>query len=221
MASEVTIRWWGQACMSATSDDGKCVLVDPFPGDFGYASPTAEPQVCLVSHEHHDHNAVDNVKGDSQVVRGAGEHEAAGMRFLGVATCHDDQQGAKRGPNTVFVWEMAGLRLAHLGDLGHLLTEEQLGQIGSVDVAMIPVGGYYTIDAAQAVEVARQLSAKVVVPMHVKTRALPRLPIATVDDFLAAVPKDWQVEQPGAPSATLTRDGLPAQGTTVIVLSYE
>ena len=143
------------------------------------------------------------------------------MMFLGVATYHDDQQGAQRGPNTVFVWEMAGLRLAHLGDLGHLLTKEQLGQAGSADVAMIPVGGYYTIDAAQAVEVAGQLSAKIVVPMHVKTQALQRLPIATVDEFLAAVPKDWQIEQPGATSATLTRDDLPEQGTKVIVLNYE
>ncbi|PIU95493.1 MAG: MBL fold metallo-hydrolase [Armatimonadetes bacterium CG06_land_8_20_14_3_00_66_21] len=220
-AAAVTIRWWGQACTSFTTPDGKCVLVDPFPADFGYASPTAEPQVCLVTHEHADHNSVSNVKGKPEVVRGAGAHEAAGLVFAGVATFHDDQQGAKRGPNTVYVWQMAGLRLAHLGDLGHLLTQEQLREIGKVDVVLVPVGGFYTIDAKQAVEVIRQLSAKIAIPMHYKTKALSRLPIAPRDDFLKAVPDDWAVERPAATSATLSLAALPAAGVKVIVLNYE
>lgn len=220
-ADSVAIRWWGQACWSLTAPDGKCVLVDPFPANFGYSSPTAEPQVCLVTHEHRDHNAVENVKGSPKVIRGVGAHEAAGMKFVGVATFHDDAQGAKRGPNTVFAWEMGGIRFAHLGDLGHLLSPQQVQQIGAADVIMIPVGGYYTIDARQAVEVARQLSAKVVLPMHYKTADVPRLPIAGIDDFLGAVPKEWQVEKPTAPLLSLSLGDLPREGAKAIVLPYE
>lgn len=221
MAEGVTIRWWGQACFSTTTADGKCVLNDPFPADFGYASPAAEPQVVLVSHEHSDHNAVENVKGEFEVVRGVGEHEAAGLSFKGVATFHDDEQGAKRGPNTVFVWEMGGVKLAHLGDLGHLLTDEQVEQIGQVDVMMAPTGGFYTIDAAQAVQVAGQLSAKVVIPMHYKTAAIPKFPVATVEAFLEAVPEDWTLEQPEATEVTVTPEDLEAEGTRAVVLRYE
>jgi len=220
MNTGVTVRWWGQACFSTTAD-GTCVLNDPFPADFGYAQPACEPQIVLVSHEHRDHNAVENVKGEFQVVRGVGAHEAAGMTFTGVATWHDDQQGAKRGPNTVFVWEMGGLRLAHLGDLGHLLSEEQIRQIAPVDLIMIPVGGNYTIDGAQAVRVAEQLSAKVVIPMHVRTPAIPDFPVATVAEFLAVVPDTWQVEQPDSTSVALTPADLPAAGTRVVALKYE
>jgi L-ascorbate metabolism protein UlaG (beta-lactamase superfamily) len=217
----VTLRWWGQACTSFTTPDGKCVLVDPFPADFGYASPTAEPQVCLVTHEHADHNSVGNVKGKPEVVRGVGAHEAAGLKFTGVSTFHDGQQGAKRGPNTVFVWQMAGIRLAHLGDLGHALTPELVRQIGEVDLVLVPVGGFYTIDAKQAVEVCKQLSAKVVVPMHYKTKALARLPIALLDEFLKVLPGDWIVEKPAATSMALSRTALPAAGVKVVVLDYE
>ena len=126
----VTFRWWGQACYSVTDADGRAVLVDPFPKEFGYAPPTVTPLVVLISHEHRDHNAVDNVPGQPAVLRGAGDHEAAGLTFRGVATWHDAQQGAQRGPNTVFTWSVAGLKVAHLGDLGHLLSDEQIAAIG-------------------------------------------------------------------------------------------
>lgn len=224
VTASVTIRWWGQSCFTITSDGEaeQSVLIDPF-GEmgFGYAFPDLEPQVCLVSHDHSDHNAVDRVVGDPVVIREAGEHQAAGMTFTGIATFHDDQQGAARGDNLVFVWEMAGIRLCHLGDLGHLLSEEQVAAIGQVDVLMAPVGGVFTIDATRAVEVAGQLSAKVFFPMHYRTDATPSLPLATVDDFLQSVPAEWSVQQPGESSVTLNAAELPANGTEVIVLGYQ
>jgi len=221
----VTVRWWGQSCFTISSegDGGAVVLTDPFSETSGlaYAFPDLEPAVCLVSHDHGDHNAVDRVAGDPVVILEAGEHPAAGMTFTGVATFHDDQEGASRGDNLVFVWEMAGIKLCHLGDLGHLLTEEQIAEIGEVDVLMAPVGGLFTIDAAGAVEVAGRLSAKIFIPMHYKTDALPLLPIATVDDLLQSLPAGWTVEQPGESAITLSAEELPADGTEVIVLDYE
>ncbi len=217
----LTIRWWGQACFSI-SDGERTVINDPFPADFGYQPPDIPAQVVLVSHEHRDHNAVEVVAGSPTVVRGPGPHAAAGLNILGVAAFHDAEHGARRGPNTLFVWEMAGLKLAHLGDLGHLLTDEQVAAIAPpVDILMIPVGGYYTIDAAQAVQVAQQLQARIILPMHVKTAAVPRLPIAPVDDFLRALPEGWQLQQPTTPTLTLKREDVPTAGHRVIALPYE
>lgn len=217
----LSIRWWGQACFTI-GDGTRTVLVDPFPTDFGYTPPDIEPQVVLVTHEHRDHNAVDAVKGTPVVLRGPGPHEAAGLSILGVAGFHDGEQGAKRGQDTIFVWEMAGMKLVHVGDLGALLTPEQIAALAPpVDVLMIPVGGYYTIDAAQAVQVIEQLQARVVLPMHVKTAAMPKLPIAPVDDFLKAVPHEWEVQRPTATTLTLQQSGLPATGRWVIALPYE
>jgi len=217
----LTIRWWGQACFTI-SDGTRTVLVDPFPADFGYKVPDIEPQVVLVTHEHRDHNAVDAVKGQPTVLLGPGPHPAAGLSILGVAAFHDAEHGAKRGPDTIFAWEMAGLKLVHLGDLGHVLTDEQIAAIGPpVDVLMIPVGGYYTIDATQAVQVSEQLRARIILPMHVRTEALARLPIAPVDDFLQALPQGWELQQPTAPTLTLKHDDVPTAGCRVIVLPYE
>lgn len=217
----LTIRWWGQACFSI-SDGTRTVLADPFPADFGYKVPEVEAQVVLVTHEHRDHNAVDTVRGNPAVLRGPGRHEAAGLSILGVPAFHDAEHGAKRGPNTLFTWEMAGLKLAHVGDLGHVLTDEQVVALAApVDVLMIPVGGYYTIDAVQAVQVARQLQARVILPMHVKTAALSRLPIAVVDDFLQALPQGWELQRPTTPTLTLKREDVPATGCRVIALPYE
>lgn len=217
----VTFRWWGQACFSLTDNQGLTVLVDPFPKDFGYASPTAEPKVVLVTHEHHDHNAVDNVRGTPTVLRGPGEHEAAGLKFRGVAAKHDEQGGSQRGDDTIFVWEMAGIKVAHVGDLGHVLSEEQAAAIGPVDALMIPVGGYYTIDAAEAVQVARQLQARVVLPMHYKTAAIPRFPVAALEDCLPAFPSEWRLERPETVEWTLKADELPGEQVRVVVLRYE
>ncbi len=220
----VTVRWWGQACFTVTSEEegGATVLTDPFsesPG-FNYAFPDLEPDVCLVSHDHGDHNAVDRVAGAPAVFRGAGEHQAADLTFIGVATFHDEQEGAARGDNLVFVWEMAGMRFCHLGDLGHVLTEDQVQAIGEVDVLMAPVGGIFTIDAAKAVQVGQQLHARIFIPMHYRTDAIA-IPLASVDDFLQSVPAEWTIEQPGESSVALGAAELPADGTRVVVLGYE
>lgn len=215
------IRWWGQACFSI-SDGVHTVIADPFPADFGYKPPDMPAQVVLVSHEHRDHNGVEAVQGNPTVIRGPGTHAAAGLSFLGIASHHDDQGGGQRGPNTIFVWQMARWRLAHLGDLGAPLTDEQVAAIGPVDVVMVPVGGYYTIDASQAAAVVDQLDTPIVLPMHYKTEAMPRLPIANVDDFVTvAEGRGWQIERPQDPWLRLAPEHRPATGRRVIVLPYE
>ena len=109
----------------------------------------------------------------------------AGITVRGVPAFHDELQGKKRGPNLIFLIEAEGLRLAHLGDLGHRLGPGQVSALQNLDVLLLPVGGYYTIDAATALAVMEALAPKVAIPMHYRTRANPDMPIAPVSEFLA------------------------------------
>jgi len=179
------IKWLGHACFEIISKDGKVIVTDPYDESIGYPVPEVTADVVTVSHEHYDHNNVAAVKGDPEVVRGAGEHICKGMRFFGVETYHDTSRGAERGENTVFLFDVDEIRLCHLGDLGHVLEASQLKSIRErdIDILFIPVGGVYTIDAKGANEVLEQLEPKIAVPMHYKTPPL-RLNIKKEDKFL-------------------------------------
>jgi L-ascorbate metabolism protein UlaG (beta-lactamase superfamily) len=139
--------------------------------------------VATVSHDHRDHNYIAGLQGEPQVVRGAGLQEAKGIQFKGIATFHDKSQGGERGSNTIFCFSLDGVRVCHLGDLGHLLSDEQIAEIGEIDLLFIPVGGRATIDAAEATELVSKLRPRLVVPMHFKTEKAG-LRFAEVDDFL-------------------------------------
>ena len=143
------------------------VVTDPFdPKTVGLKFPKVTADIVTVSHQHEDHNQADLVKGVKRLVSGPGEYEIMGVSIIGIPTFHDEEKGAKRGKNTIYVYEMDGLRLVHLGDLGHKLHEKILEKIGDIDILMVPVGGEYTIGPTEAVEVARAIEPKIVIPMH-------------------------------------------------------
>lgn len=170
-------------------ENGMCLVTDPYDEACGYPLLALRADAVLVSHQHHDHNAIENVQGYTQVISTAGRHTLAPDVHVTAVPCyHDEVQGAKRGSNLMFLIEAEGLRVAHLGDLGHLPTAEQIAALAPVDVLMLPVGGYYTIDAPQAREVARMLGAQVILPMHYRTAANEDWPIAPVEDFLSLYP---------------------------------
>ncbi len=179
------VKWLGHSCFLITSEGGKKLITDPYTvgAGIGYSAIRENTDVVTVSHEHGDHNNVSQVKGNPQVIKGSGAKNAAGIEFKGIATYHDDSRGRERGANTVFCFTVDGIRLCHLGDLGHLLSQEQIASVGAVDILFIPVGGFFTIDAAAASEVCQQLKPRVIIPMHFRT---PRCayPISTVDSFL-------------------------------------
>ena len=179
------VKWLGHASFLITSDNGTRIITDPYKsgGDLRYGEVKGPADIVTVSHEHRDHNYTATIEGNPQILRGAKSTEVGGIKFVGVATAHDEKQGKERGPNTIFCFEVDGIRLCHLGDLGHKLTDREVAEIGKVDVLMIPVGGLWAIDAEVATEVSQQLKAKVIIPMHFRNERC-NFPVATVDDFL-------------------------------------
>jgi len=177
------MRWLGQASFHITSGDGLAIRTDPYDSSLGFELSPLPADIVTVSHDHFAHAAVDTVPGGPAEVQRPGEREVAGVRFLGVESFHDDAQGLDRGTNTIFVFTVDGVRICHLGDLGHLLTEEQLGAIGAVDLLCVPVGGIYTLDARGASQVMGQLSPRITVPMQYKGNGL-QLPIEGLRKFL-------------------------------------
>lgn len=211
------ITWIGHSCFLIEGKD-VTVITDPYDEHIPYRAPNFPANVVTVSHEHFDHNAVHRVLGSPEVVRGPGEHTARGVRFTGIATFHDEVQGKKRGENTVFTFTIDGITLAHFGDLGHVLNEEQLAQLADVQVAMIPVGGYFTIDADQAAQIVAKLpQVKVIIPMHYKTDILgPDFPIDPVEKFTSRMQNIVEI---GSEEVVLTQDSLPSS-PEVWILNY-
>ncbi|NIT37329.1 MAG: MBL fold metallo-hydrolase [candidate division Zixibacteria bacterium] len=212
-------KWYGHASFGITTADGVHICTDPYiagsyDGAIGYGPIRDACDVVLQSHGHDDHAGAGELGGNPVVVRGAGTHKVRGITFVGTHTYHDERQGRERGENTVFTFEADGMKVAFLGDLGHVLSDEQVAAVGPVDVVLIPVGGHYTIDAATATKVAEQLEAKVIFPMHYKTDACG-FPLATVDDFVAG---KANVERPGASEVEITVEDLGAP--KVVVLDY-
>ncbi len=175
------IRWLGHACFYFEGE-GVTLLTDPFNDEVGYPLPELEVDLVTVSHDHYDHNAYELLPGKPKVIREEGKHLHGSLEFLGVSVFHDQEQGALRGENIIFTWEMEGIRLCHLGDLGHLLEKADLERIGSVDILMIPVGGIYTVDADLARDVVEQLRPRLVIPMHYQTEPLS-FALGSVEDF--------------------------------------
>lgn len=180
------IRCIGHAEFLLELENGLRIVTDPYDASCGYPIVRTQAEIALVSHGHHDHSAVEHVEGLERVVDQPGVYELdEDVRVIAVQADHDDAGGSKRGKTLLFCVEAEGLRVMHLGDLGCLPTAEQLAALGRADVLMVPVGGYYTIDAPMAKRVAELLHARVVLPMHYRTGANADWPIAGVDAFTA------------------------------------
>ena len=177
------VKWLGHATFLITSDTGTRIITDPYATDdrllYGEIKKSAD--IITVSHDHFDHSNIAAVSGTPEVVKG--DAEAKGIKFKGIPTYHDDAEGSNRGNNVIFCFDVDGVKLCHIGDLGHGLTDRQVAELGKVDVLLIPVGGFYTIDAAVASRICDQIKPGVIIPMHFKNNKCD-FPIAGVDEFL-------------------------------------
>ena len=206
------IKWYGHAAFLITSDQGVKIITDPYEsgaygGQLAYGKIKDQSDIALTSHDHADHNDTKSLPGSPQIVKSSGSKTVKGISFKGIPTYHDSSKGSERGTNTIFTFSVDGIQVCHLGDLGHILSEKELAEIGPVDILLIPVGGYFTIDSKEATRVAEQLKAKVLIPMHFKTEKCG-FPIAPVEDFLKGKPNS---RRPGTSEVAFDKTTLPHQ----------
>jgi L-ascorbate metabolism protein UlaG (beta-lactamase superfamily) len=217
------VEWFGQSAFRLDGD-GKTIAIDPF-GDMSPLSRDrgiqwdypaiagVEPDLLLVTHEHLDHNGVEAIDGEPHTLRStAGTLESPLGEVKAIASEHDDAAGTERGPNTIFVFTLDGVRVCHMGDFGQNgLREEQAAVIGEVDLLFVPVGGGPTLGAEQAALVVERLKPRWVVPMHYRT---PRIGfLETADEFLAGAAHVARLDQPAFDTGELA----PADGPLIVV----
>jgi len=207
------IKWLGHSCFVISSDAGIKIITDPYVtgGGLNYGEIKESADIVTVSHDHSDHNNVAAVGGNPEIVRGTAK--VKGIEFKGIPTYHDDAGGKLRGNNTILCFEVDRVKVCHLGDLGHQLSDKQVAELGRIDISLIPVGGFYTTDARVADQVGNKLAPKVIIPMHYKTDKCG-YPIAGVDEFLR---EKKDVSQLDTSEVEFKQGELPAS-TQIIVL---
>jgi L-ascorbate metabolism protein UlaG (beta-lactamase superfamily) len=216
----VKIRWLGHSAFVLTSGSGTKVLTDPYEsgsydGAVGYKPITEAVQVVTSSHSHEDHFCLDGLPEGFKCITDPGKHEASGVSIEGIKTFHDETRGEDRGRNIVYTIEIDGIRVCHLGDLGHALSDEEIAAIGRVDVLLIPVGGFFTIGPKEALGIIRALSPAVTIPMHFKTDVLG-FPIKPVEDFLSLAGEN---ERAGTTEIEIDKDSMGSG--RIVVLDHE
>jgi L-ascorbate metabolism protein UlaG (beta-lactamase superfamily) len=207
------IKYLAHSAFLITSENGAKIVTDPYEpeAELRYGGITETADIVTASHQHGDHNNVSAVRGNPRVVKTS--EEVKGIKIKAVSAYHDAIGGSRRGPNTMFCFDVDGVNVCHCGDLGHELNPEQVKAVGKVDVLVIPVGGFFTIDAATATKVCAQLNPRVIIPMHYKTDRTG-LPIAGVDEFLKG--KD-NVVRSGNSEIELTANKLPDKAQIMVL----
>ena len=213
------VEWFGQSAYRLSTPKAT-VAIDPF-GDLSalagargmaFEYPPIEDvqaELLLVTHEHIDHNHTDAIGGEPAILRStAGRLESPVGEVVAIASEHDEEAGTARGPNTIFVFDLDGMRVCHFGDFGQSeLREEQAAAIGEIDLLFIPVGGGPTIGAEQAAAIVERLGPKVVVPMHYRTHRIGFL--ETADAFLERFERVERLEEPSFQTGELVAGDGP------------
>jgi L-ascorbate metabolism protein UlaG (beta-lactamase superfamily) len=206
------IDWFGHACFRLRGREGT-VIVDPYSKDIGLSFARPRGDIVTISHAHPGHSFAAGVKGDPKIIDGPGEYEIKNIFVTGVPTAHDKKGGKERGVNTVYVFDIDGLTICHLGDLGHVPTQPQIEALGNVNVLLVPVGGVSTIHAGEAAEIVSMLEPQIVIPMHFAHADLKFKLDSPLKFF-----KEMGIKAPNAvASLKVTKDNLPSE-TQVVVL---
>ena len=214
------IKWYGHSAFGLTSELGVRVIMDPYEpnaydGGLQYTAIQDTADIVTSSHDHPDHCWVQGIAGNPLIVRTPCAQVIKGVKIEGIPAYHDKSRGGERGVNRVYKIGIDGIRVCHLGDLGHLLSDKDIQYLKPIDVLLVPVGGHFTIDAQEATTMAKLLQPKIILPMHVKTDKCG-FPLTTVDAFTKDKEKVVQVN---ASEIELFRGQLPAS-TEVWVMQY-
>ncbi len=211
------ITWYGHSCFRLTERGMATVVVDPYDHKaIGYFPLKLKADIVTVSHDAPGHNNTDAVKGTSHVIRGPGEFEIGGVFITGVQTDGAGKKSKEQAQNTLYVFDYDGLTVAHLGDLRQVPSQTEIEALGTVNVALVPIGGGGALNAAKAAEVISVLEPNIVVPMHYSTADV-KVSLESLGKFLKEMGLGKQESQP---SLKVTRSGLPEE-THVAVLDYQ
>ena len=215
----VDIWFYGQSCFKVKGKTTS-VVFDPYDDAFtGLPKLKIEGDIVCVSHGHQDHNSVSVVRPTEEgrtpfIISGSGEYEKMGVNVVGVSSFHDASEGVERGKNTIYVATVDEINIVHLGDLGQKkLSEEQVEELSSCDILLIPVGGVFTITASDAPDIIAQLEPKVIIPMHYKLPGL-KFDLAPVDDLLKVMGKEGSQ---AVPKYSVSKEKLPEEPEVVVL----
>jgi L-ascorbate metabolism protein UlaG (beta-lactamase superfamily) len=214
------IKWYGHAAFKITTGGGVRIIIDPyesgaFGGALSYGKITDEADIVLTSHDHDDHNYTKDLHGNYTLFKEEGAYKEKGITIDAISCYHDYSKGKERGNNLIFVIDDDGLRIAHMGDLGHTLAQDTVQKMGRVDILLLPVGGFYTIDPGEAGKVMQDINPKVTIPMHYKTPKC-EFPISGVDAFTES---RKSVKTTNANEIEVKKDSLPAD-PEIVVMQY-
>jgi L-ascorbate metabolism protein UlaG (beta-lactamase superfamily) len=217
------IVWYGLSCFRLSERGMASVVIDPYDDSVGYGALRLKADIVCVSHDAPGHNCVEAVKGEKRIIRGPGEFEIGGVFITGISTRHKPNGGEgkkkaaeRKDANTLYLVDFNGLTVAHMGDLDYVPTQQQIENLGAVDIALVPVGGGGGLTASQAAEVISLLEPSIVVPMHYRT---PEITLKL--DTLNKLIKEMGLSAPKPQeSLKITRADLPEE-THVIVLDHK
>ena len=212
------IKWYGHSSFLITTGNGTRIILDPYQsGAFGgaltYGKIAEAADIVLSSHDHDDHNYVGDIKGKFTLINTPGDHRESGVTIRGIPTFHDASGGRERGLNIIYIIEADDIRVAHLGDLGHVLDGDMVKKLGRIDVLLTPVGGFYTIDPAEATKIVNDIKPAVTIPMHFKTDKCD-FPIAPVTEFTKG---KSGVKEAGTTEVDVARSNLASLGEIVVL----
>jgi L-ascorbate metabolism protein UlaG (beta-lactamase superfamily) len=207
------ITWFGQTCFRLTERGLANVTTDPYPPETGLTLPRSRADVITVSYDDPECRYTSGVRGPYRVIDGPGEYEIGGVFITGIPTFADTKRGATRGLNTVFVFRFDGLTVCHLGRLGHVPTQSQVENLGTVNVLLVPVGGGGSLNAARASEVISLFEPNIVIPMYYKIKSLESS-LATLQRFL----KEMGIEKTRSQEALKVTGSNLSEETQVVVL---
>jgi L-ascorbate metabolism protein UlaG (beta-lactamase superfamily) len=212
------IKWYGHASFRITTENGTRIIIDPYEPEFKdglltYGRIEEEADIVVTSHGHGDHGYTKDIRGTFELIEKEGAFSLRGTAVRTFPTFHDNARGTARGENLVTVIAADGLTVAHLGDLGHALDEEARRKMGPVDILLVPVGGLYTIDAATAAQVMKDIGPAITIPMHYRT-AKCQFPITGVEEFTRGK-KNVRLSEQSA--LTITKETLPREPEIVVL----
>jgi L-ascorbate metabolism protein UlaG (beta-lactamase superfamily) len=200
----VDITWLGHSCFRIRGNQA-VIITDPFSPGLGYTLSKQTADIVTISHPHPGHSYDTGITDQHRLVKGPGEYEISGVLILGITAYHDAIKGQSKGKNTVYLMEVDGVNICHLGDIGHVLADEQIEELGNIDILIVPVGGVSTINASMAAQTVRKVEPKVVIPMHYKTPKTTR-DLEPVENFLKEMGQS-QIEP--RPKFTISKSNLP------------